>query len=97
LHAKPRRLATLLFAITAVCSWSKRKLARSFYASGTFHNNRRVHVGLPVGYDDTANATKKSSSSTSSMVKRLSLLLKMRADETLTELITSGKICLPAQ
>jgi hypothetical protein len=28
-------------------SWSKNKLARSFTASGTFHNNRRVYVRFP--------------------------------------------------
>lgn len=66
--------------------------------SATFHNTRDLRVWLPPGYDDPANAAKKYpvlyllDGKGAFDACTAYLHEEMRADETLTELITSGRI-----
>ena len=100
-------LGSVLFTLISVCILAEEKPCKSTVTghldvfpivSATFHNTRNLRVWLPPGYDDPANAAKK--------YPVLYLLdgkgafdectaylhEEMHADETLTELITSGKI-----
>jgi enterochelin esterase-like enzyme len=66
--------------------------------SATFHNTRNLRVWLPPGYDDPANATKKYPVlyllDGDSLFDECTAYLheELHIDETLTALITSGKI-----
>ena len=66
--------------------------------SRIFHNQRSLRVWLPPGYGDAANATKKYKVlymlDGQSLFDTCTAFMheEMRADETLTELITAGKI-----
>jgi predicted alpha/beta superfamily hydrolase len=66
--------------------------------SATFHNTRNLRVWLPPGYDDPANATKKYPVlyllDGDSLFDACTAYLheELHIDETLTTLITSGKI-----
>lgn len=96
-----------MFALVSVCILAEEKPCKPTVTghldvfpivSASFHNTRDLRVWLPPGYDDPANAAKK--------YPVLYLLdgkgafdectaylhEEMHADETLTELITSGKI-----
>ena len=66
--------------------------------SRIFHNQRSLRVWLPPGYGDASNATKKYKVlymlDGQSVFDTCTAFMheEMRADETLTELITAGKI-----
>jgi predicted alpha/beta superfamily hydrolase len=66
--------------------------------SSTFHNTRNLRIWLPPGYDDPGNASQKYPVlyilDGASAFDACTAFLhdEMRADETLTELITAGRI-----
>jgi predicted alpha/beta superfamily hydrolase len=100
-------LGPFLFALTSVCVLAEEKPCKSTVTghldifpivSATFHNTRNLRVWLPPGYDDPANAEMKYPvlyllDGTGAFDACTAYLHEeMHVDETLTELITSGKI-----
>jgi predicted alpha/beta superfamily hydrolase len=101
------RLAALLLPLTPVCLLAQETPCKATVTghleifplvSATFRNTRSLRVWLPPGYDDPGNVTKKYSVlyilDGKSAFDACTAFLhdEMRADETLTELITSGSI-----
>jgi predicted alpha/beta superfamily hydrolase len=100
-------LIALLFAFAASCLSAQEKPCTSTVAghleiiplaSRTFHNHRNLRVWLPPGYDDPANVQKKYPVlyilDGNSAFDACTAFAhdELHADETLTTLITSGKI-----